>query len=92
MYASKVFLELMEHGRFTLKRWGLLDAYPKDTPQDVVDKLIEIVTQAASSSNFAAFGEKFGFAPTWIPGPEYETQMREDLKLFQEIKKKYIDN
>jgi hypothetical protein len=27
MYASKVFLELMEHGRFTLKRWGLLDAY-----------------------------------------------------------------
>ncbi len=65
---------------------------PKDTPQDVVDKLIEIVTQAASSSNFAAFGEKFGFAPTWIPGPEYETQMREDLKLFQEIKKKYIDN
>jgi tripartite-type tricarboxylate transporter receptor subunit TctC len=65
---------------------------PKDTPGGVADKLTEIIKQAASSSSFAAFGEKFGFAPTWIPGPEYETQMREDLKLFQDIKKKYIDN
>jgi hypothetical protein len=27
-----MFLELMEHGRFTLKRWGLLDAYKSTVP------------------------------------------------------------
>lgn len=64
---------------------------PKDTPQDVVDKLVALTEQAANSESFAAFGEKFGFAPTWIPGPEYEAQMRKNLTLFQDIKKKYID-
>lgn len=65
---------------------------PKDTPKEVVEKLTAILEQAANSESFAAFGQKFGFKPTWIPGAEFEAQVRENLKLFQDIKKQYIDN
>ena len=64
---------------------------PKDTPQDIVEKLTEIVKKAAESDSFAAFGQKFGFEPVWVPGPEFERDMREGYEVFKEIKKKYID-
>lgn len=64
---------------------------PKDTPEDVVDKLTEIVRTAAESESFREFGEKFGFAPTWIPGSEYEQNMREQFEVFQTVKAQYID-
>lgn len=64
---------------------------PKDTPQAVVDKLTEIVRTAAESESFRKFGRNFGFAPTWVPGDEFEANMRENLELFQTVKEKYID-
>lgn len=63
---------------------------PKGTPEDVVAKLRELAEQAAKSDTFKQFGEKFGFAPVWIPGPEFEKQIREELAEFKEIHAKYI--
>ena len=64
---------------------------PKDTPQEVVDALTELIRTAATSDNFAAFGSNFGFAPVWIPGPEFERAMRESFELFKQTKQTYID-
>ncbi len=64
---------------------------PKATPKDVVAKLSEIVEKAAKSESFKKFGETFGFAPVWIPGSDFEKQIRGELELFKEIKVKYID-
>ncbi len=63
----------------------------KETPLDIVAKLSKLVEKAAKSDEFAKFGEKFGFAPVWVPGPEFEQQIREELALFKDIKSKYID-
>ena len=30
------------------------------------------------------FGNKFGFAPVWIPGPKFEKQIRSELGLFED--------
>jgi len=64
---------------------------PKATPKEVVVKLSEIVEKAAKSEAFKKFGKTFGFAPVWIPGPDFEKQIRAELVLFKEIKAKYID-
>ena len=63
---------------------------PKGTPKAVVTKLYEIVEKAAKSETFKKFGERFGFAPVWIPGPDFEKQIRAELALFKDIKAKYI--
>lgn len=63
----------------------------KATPKDITIKLSKIVEQAAKSESFKSFGNKFGFAPVWIPGPEFEKQVKEELALFKDIKSKYID-
>ena len=47
--------------------------------------------KAAKSDRFKEFGNKFGFAPVWVPGPEFEKQIRSELDLFKDIKAKYID-
>lgn len=62
----------------------------KDTPDDVVAKLSELAEKAAKSDTFKKFGETFGFAPVWIPGPEFEKQIREELAEFKEIHAKHI--
>lgn len=64
---------------------------PKNTPKEIVAKFTEMAKKAAESESFEAFGKKFGFEPTWIPGPEFEKEMRENLKTYQQIKKNYID-
>jgi tripartite-type tricarboxylate transporter receptor subunit TctC len=64
---------------------------PKATAKEIVAKLSEIVEKAAKSETFKKFGQTFGFAPVWIPGPDFEKQIRAELKLFKDIKAKYID-
>jgi len=64
---------------------------PKATPRDITSRLSEIVEKAAKSERFKEFGNKFGFAPVWIPGPEFERQIRSELALFEDIKAKHID-
>jgi tripartite-type tricarboxylate transporter receptor subunit TctC len=64
---------------------------PKATPREITDKLSEIIEKAAKSEGFKNFCEKFGFAPVWIPGPEFEKQIRAELTLFNETKANYID-
>lgn len=64
---------------------------PKSTPADVVAKLREIVEQAAKSAEFEKFGAKFGFSPIWVPGPDFDKQIKAELALFKDIKAKYID-
>ena len=64
---------------------------PKATPRDITSRLSEIVEKAAKSDRFKEFGNKFGFAPVWVPGPEFEKQIRSELDLFRDIKAKYID-
>ena len=64
---------------------------PKDTPSDITSRLSQLVEKAAKSDRFMEFGNKFGFSPVWIPGPEFEKQIRSELALFKDIKKKYID-
>ena len=64
---------------------------PKATPQEVVDALVDLIKTAAESESFQEFGDTFGFAPTWIPGPEFERTMRQGIELFQATKRSYID-
>jgi tripartite-type tricarboxylate transporter receptor subunit TctC len=64
---------------------------PKGMSKEVAGKLSDIVEKAAKSASFKKFGERFGFLPIWIPGPEFEQQIRKELKLFKDIKTKYID-
>lgn len=64
---------------------------PKVTPQAVVDALTDLIRTAAMSDSFAEFGDRFGFAPVWIPGPDFERSMRESFELFQVTKSTYID-
>jgi len=63
----------------------------KATPESITAKLSEIVEKAAKSETFKKFGDRFGFAPIWVPGPDFEKQIKAELKLFKEIKAKYID-
>jgi tripartite-type tricarboxylate transporter receptor subunit TctC len=64
---------------------------PKGLSKEVAGKLSTIVEKAAKSDSFKKFGERFGFLPIWVPGPEFEKQIRKELKLFKDIKAKYID-
>lgn len=64
---------------------------PKDTPDEVVARLEQILEQAAKSEHFATFGEGFGFAPTWIPAAAFETQVKGELASFKRIKSEFID-
>ena len=64
---------------------------PKGLPKEIAGKLSTIVEKAAKSESFKKFGERFGFQPIWIPGPEFDKQIRKELKLFKDIKAKYID-
>jgi len=64
---------------------------PKDTPEVVLAKLREIAAEAAQSDGFKEFGESFGFRPVWVPGDEFEAQVRGELETFQKIKTDFID-
>lgn len=64
---------------------------PKETPDDVVAELRRIAKEAAESEQFAQFGQTFGFEPEWLPGDEFEEQVRQELETFQNIKAEYID-
>lgn len=59
---------------------------PKGVPAEALAKAEEIVGKAAQSDSFKAFGEKFGFAPTWIPGKAFCDFMAEEDKAYRSIK------
>lgn len=63
---------------------------PKATPDDVVAKLESILEKTAKSDKFAEFGQKFGFAPTWISSKDFTKQLHGELKAFKEIKEKHL--
>lgn len=64
---------------------------PKETPDEIVARLESILEEAAKSEHFRNFGQKFGFAPTWIPSEEFAKQLHGELKAFKEIKAKYLE-
>lgn len=59
---------------------------PKDTPNAVVQKAIDIVGEAAQSQSFKDFGDKFGFDPVWIPGKKFCDFMADEDKAYRSIK------
>lgn len=63
---------------------------PKATPDAIVAKLEKILETAAKSEHFKAFGNKFGFAPTWISSKDYAKQVQGELVTYKEIKAKYL--
>lgn len=58
---------------------------PKNTPDDVVKTLTEIVKKATASEEFTAFGERFGFLPQWCDGSEYEKNIKDQLSGFEHM-------
>ncbi len=56
---------------------------PASTPDDVVAKLTEIVEKAAKSESFAAFGERFGFAPQWEDGAKFKKDYYDQYEVFK---------
>ena len=64
---------------------GLL--VPKDTPDDVVAALTDIVKKATLSEEFTAFGNRFGFLPQWCDGPAFEKNIKDQLPGFQRMSK-----
>ena len=83
------------HGLKTLEELGIpvsMGIYrgvmgPKNTPDDVVKALTEIVKKAAASDKFNEFGQRFGFAPQWCDGPEYEKSIKAQLVQFEHMSK-----
>ena len=63
---------------------------PKATPDAVVGQLTKWLEGATRDPDFIAFGKKFGFPPVWIPGAQFERDMRRDIAAFREIYDKYI--
>lgn len=64
---------------------------PKDTPDEVVAKFSEMLEAASQSDSLAGFGEKFGFAPTWLTPAEFEALMREEVETFADIRDNIIN-
>lgn len=60
---------------------------PKNTPDDVVNTLVDIVKKATFSEDFKAFGERFGFLPQWCDGRTFEENIKEQLAGFQHMAK-----
>lgn len=63
---------------------------PKGTPKAVVEKLRRLSKKAVATKSYQAFGQKFGFAPEWIPGAQETADIHEQLKTFETIKAKYV--
>ncbi len=59
---------------------------PAGTPDDVVQKLTEIVKSAAESQEFKEFGERFGFTPQWTPGDAYKKGFVKQMETFEKAK------
>ncbi len=58
---------------------------PKNTPDNVVKALTEVVKKAALSDEFKEFGERFGFLPQWCDGPTYEKSIKAQLQGFEHM-------
>lgn len=65
---------------------------PQNTPDEVIAKLESILEEAAKSDHFAEFGQRFGFAPTWVPADTFKTQVMGELETYSEIKANFIDD
>ena len=65
---------------------------PAGTPDAVVERLAEIAREATLSDGFAEFGARFGFAPVWLDGPEFEAVVRGELETFTGIFREFIAN
>ncbi|MBV15902.1 MAG: hypothetical protein CMO05_00295, partial [Thalassospira sp.] len=63
---------------------------PKDTPDAVVQQLATWTEAATKDPEFIEFGKKFGFPPEWIPGPEFEADMRAGEAFYQSTYDKFI--
>ena len=63
---------------------------PKATSKEIAAKIEALAEQAAKSETFREFGIKFGFEPVWIPGADFERDVRQELATYKDIKKKYI--
>lgn len=63
---------------------------PADTPDEVVARLSELAMQATESAGFAAFGDKFGFAPTWLGPEQFEAVVRGEIETFQDLKTRFF--
>lgn len=63
---------------------------PKDTPDAVVQQLATWTEAATKDPDFIAFGEKFGFPPKWVPGPQFEADMRAGEAFYQSTYDKFI--
>jgi tripartite-type tricarboxylate transporter receptor subunit TctC len=64
---------------------------PKNTPPEIRAKLLEACKKAASSPAFADFGNKFGFSPIWMEGPDFKKLLSEEVATFAFIKEKFVD-
>lgn len=63
---------------------------PKDTPDEIAIQLATWIEAAAVDSEFQAFGKAFGFPPAWIPGEQFEKDMRDGMAFFRETYENYI--
>lgn len=63
---------------------------PRDTPDVIVGQLTAWLEGSTQDPEFITFGKKFGFPPVWIPGAQFEKDMRRDIAAFREIYDKYI--
>ncbi len=59
---------------------------PAGTPDDIVEKLAEIVKKATESKEFVEFGKRFGFAPTWTSGKEFRAGFDAQMATFEKMK------
>lgn len=60
-------------------------AVPKETPEDVVNKLTEAFTAGAQEQSFIDFMAKAGLGYKLTDGPGFETRLKADHELFSEL-------
>lgn len=63
---------------------------PKDTPDEIASQLATWIEAAAADPEFQEFGKSFGFPPAWIPGDQFEKDMREGMAFFRDTYENYI--
>ena len=59
---------------------------PKGVSEERLQAAIELVGKAVEQDSYKAFGEKFGVAPTWLPGKKYCDFIAEEMRVFQSVK------
>lgn len=75
---------------FEMRAWAVLCA-PKDIPDEVYDKLVEMFRETMNEPEYQAYMEAQGIVPTTIVGAEADQMMKDDHLVYKELMPQVAD-